>query len=321
MFETRITKMFGIKYPIIQGALQWLAKAELVSAVSNAGGLGILVSATFANKEELRAEIRRTRTMTDKPFGVNIVFLPHMVPIDYDGIIEVIIEEGVPVVETGGAMRAEYATRLKEGGVKIMHKVALVKHALKAQEVGYDALIIDGCECAGHPGDFGIGSIVLLPKAADTLSVPIIAAGGYADGRGLVAALSLGADAVLMGTRFMMSKEAPMHDKVKERLAATNETDTIMLLSTFKNTMRALKNSVALQVQEMESKHAPFEDVYPLISGQRGKEMFETGDVESAVMTCGQAIGLIKDAPPVKEIIDGIMNQAENIISRLNSLK
>ncbi|MHB1421312.1 MAG: NAD(P)H-dependent flavin oxidoreductase [Bacillota bacterium] len=321
MFETKITKMFGIKYPIIQGAMQWLSKAELASAVSNAGGLGIIVSAAFANKEELRAEIRKMKTMTDKPFGVNMVFLPHMVPIDYDGYIEVIIEEGVKVAETAGALRQEYATRLKAGGVKVIHKVVAVKHAMKAQDMGVDAVTIDGCECGGHPGEFDTGSIVLLPKAADTVSIPIVAAGGYADGRGLVAALSMGADGILMGTRFMMSKESPMHDKVKEWLVGINETDTILLLRSFKNSMRAIKNSVAMQVYELESKNAPFEDVFPLVSGQKGLELYEKGNVEAGVLTCGQSIGLIKDAPPVKEIIDGIIKQAEAIIDRLNTLK
>ncbi|MHB1128074.1 MAG: NAD(P)H-dependent flavin oxidoreductase [Bacillota bacterium] len=321
MFKTKITEMFGIEYPIIQGAMQWLSKAELASAVSNAGGLGIIVSAAFANKEELRAEIRRMRTMTDKPFGVNMVFLPHMVPIDYDGYIEVIIDEGVKVAETAGALRQEYATRLKEGGVKVIHKVVAVKHAMKAQDMGVDAVTIDGTECGGHPGEFDTGSIVLLPKAADTVSIPIVAAGGYADGRGLVAALAMGAEGVLMGTRFMMSKESPMHDKVKEWLVGVNETDTILLLRSFKNSMRAIKNSVALKVYELESKNAPFEEVYPLISGQKGLSMYETGDIEAGVLTCGQVIGLIKDAPPVKEIIDGIISQAESIINRLNALK
>ncbi|MHB1420059.1 MAG: NAD(P)H-dependent flavin oxidoreductase [Bacillota bacterium] len=320
MFETRITKLFGIKYPIIQGALQWLAKAELASTVSNAGGLGILVSATFANKEELRAEIRKTKTMTEKPFGVNLVFLPHMNPIDYDGFIEVIIEEGVKVAETAGALRQEYATRLKENGVKIIHKVATVKHALKTQDAGYDAVTILGFEGAGHPGENDIGSMVLLPKAADNLSIPIVAAGGYADGRGLVAALVLGAEGILMGTRFLMSKEAPAHDKVKEWLKGVNETDTMLLLRPYKNTMRAIKNSVALQVHELESKHAPFEEIYPLVSGQKGKELYENGDVQSGIMSGGQVIGLIKDAPPVKEIIDGIISQAGDIINRLNTL-
>ncbi|MHB1420060.1 MAG: NAD(P)H-dependent flavin oxidoreductase [Bacillota bacterium] len=321
MFETKITKMFGIKYPIIQGAMQWLAKAELASAVSNAGGLGIIVSAAFTDKEELRAEIRKAKTMTDKPFGVNMVFLPHAVPIDYEGYIDVIIEEGVKITETAGALRQEYATRLKENGVKIIHKVVAVKHAMKAQDMGCDAVTIDGCECGGHPGEFDTGSIVLLPKAADTLSIPIVASGGYADGRGLVAALALGAEGILMGTRFMMSKESPMHDKVKSWLVGCNETDTIILLRSFKNSMRAIKNNVALQVRELEDKNATFEDVFPLVSGQRGKDMLDNGNVEDGVLACGQVIGLIKDYPSVKEIIDGIVNQAAGIINRLNALK
>lgn len=320
MFKTRVTEMLGIRYPIIQGGMLWLSRAELVAAVSNAGGLGILSSATFPGKEELRQEIRRTKEMTGKPFGVNIPLLPAIKPLDVEGIIEVLAEEKVPVVETAGRSPEEYLPLLKEKGIKIMHKVTAVRFARKAEKIGCDLVVVDGFECAGHPGEDDVSSLVLLPAAVDAVSIPVIAAGGFADGRGLVAALALGAEGVMMGTRFMISREAPMHHKVKEYLTGVAETETMFVLRSLRNTARVIKNTVAARVAEMESKGASIEELLPLVSGKKELELMETGDMERGLLHCGQVVGLIRDVPSVQEIIDNIVSEASRVLQRVTGV-
>jgi NADH:quinone reductase (non-electrogenic) len=317
VFKTRLTEMLGIKYPIVQGGMLWLSRAELVAAVSNAGGLGILSSATFPDKEQLRTEIRRTKEMTAKPFGVNIPLLPAIKPLDVKGIIGVMAEEGVSVVETAGRSPEEYVPLLKEKGIKIMHKVTAVRFAQKVERIGCDMVVIDGFECAGHPGEEDISSLVLLPVTVDAVSIPVIAAGGFADGRGLIAALALGAEGIMMGTRFMISRESPMDIKVKEYLAGLSETETTFVLRSLRNTARVIKNTVAARVAEMESRGATIEELLPLVSGVKEKELMETGDMERGLLHCGQVVGLIKDIPAVQEIIDNIVSQAEAVRQKI----
>ncbi|MBT9173701.1 MAG: Nitronate monooxygenase [Syntrophomonadaceae bacterium] len=317
MFQTRLTKMLGIEYPIIQGGMLWLSGAELTAAVSNAGGLGILSSATFPEKETLRAEIRRTRQMTDKPFGVNIPLLPAIKPLDVYGLIEAIAEEGVRVVETAGRSPEEYLPLLKKNGIKVMHKVTSVRFARKAEAIGCDMVVIDGFECAGHPGEEDVSSLVLLPAAVDAVSIPVIASGGFADGRGLIAALALGAEGILMGTRFMVSREAPMHMKIKEYLTGLPETETTLVLRSLRNSARVIKNSVSSRVLEIEKQGATIEELLPLVSGKKEKELMDTGDLEIGLLHCGQVVGLIRDIPAVAEIINNIIAQATEVRKRL----
>lgn len=317
MFQTRLTEMLRIKHPIIQGGMLWLSGAELTAAVSNAGGLGIISSATFPKKEDLRAEIRRAKELTAKPFGVNIPLLPAIKPLDVNGIIEVLAEEGVGVVETAGRSPEEYIPVLKKNAIKIMHKVTSVRFARRAEAIGCDMVVIDGFECAGHPGEEDVSSLVLLPVTADAVSIPVIASGGFADGRGLVAALALGAEGILMGTRFMISREAPMHTKVKEYLARLPETETTLVLRSLRNSARVIKNVVSGRVLELEKQGATIEDLLPLVSGQKEKELMDTGDLERGLLHCGQVVGLIKDIPTVEEIINGIVAQAVAVKKRI----
>ncbi len=318
MLDTRITKLYGIKYPIIQGGMQWIARAELAAAVSNAGGLGIISAGSFEKKEQLREEIQKAKQLTDKPFGINISLFPAIKPPDIDGYIDVIAEEGVRIVETAGRSPEQYMPRFKQYNIKVMHKVTSVKFALKAQEVGCDAVIMDGCECAGHPGEEDLTSMILIPLAADALKIPVIAAGGFADGRGLIAALALGAEGIMMGTRFAVSQEAPLHRNIKEHLANhVKETDTMYILRSFKNTARVMKNEVAFQIAQMEARGAKIEEIFPLVTGRKGRELLETGNKDAGTLVCGQCIGLIKDIPTVKEIIDKMVADADGVRAKL----
>lgn len=319
MFETRITELFGIKYPIIQGGMMWISRAELVSAVSNAGGLGILTAFTHPTPEELAAEIKRTKELTDKPFGVNITLLPTLRPIDIDGYLDTVINAGVKIVETAGRNPEQYMGRLKSAGVKVIHKCTAVRFARTAERIGCDAISIDGFECAGHPGEEDVTSLVLVPLTADAVKIPVIASGGFGDGRGLVAALALGAEAVNMGTRFMATKEAPGHPKVKEWLIQASERDTMLLLRSFRNTMRALRNPTSEKVLEMEKQGADIHQLESLISGRAGLKLLEGGDVENGLLSAGQVVGLVHDIPGVKELIDRIMKEAEEVASRIGA--
>jgi len=317
MFTTRITELFGIKHPIIQGGMMWISRAELVAAVSNAGGLGILTAFTFPTVEELAAEIEKTRQLTDRPFGVNITLLPTLRPVDIDGYLDTVISSGVRIVETAGRSPEPYMERLKAAGVKVIHKCTAVRFARTAQRIGCDAVSIDGFECAGHPGEEDVTSLVLIPLTVDAVDIPVIASGGFGDGRGLVAALALGAEAVNMGTRFMATKEAPGHARVKELLLTASERDTVLLLRSFRNTMRMLKNPTAEKVLELEKQGADIHQLESLISGRAGLKMLESGDVDSGLLSVGQVVGLIHEIPTVKELIDKIIKEAEEVASRI----
>ncbi len=317
MFKTRITELFGIKYPIIQGGMMWISRAELVAAVSNAGGLGILTAFTFPTPEALAAEIKKTRALTDKPFGVNITLLPTLRPVDIDGYLDTVIKSGIKIVETAGRSPEPYMERLKAAGVKVIHKCTAVRFARTTQQIGCDAVSIDGFECAGHPGEEDVTSLILIPLTADAVEIPIIASGGFGDGRGLVAALALGAEAINMGTSFLATKEAPGHPKVKELLIAATERDTVLLLRSFRNTMRTLSNPTAEKVLELEKQGADIHQLELLISGSAGLKLLESGDVDNGLLSVGQIVGLVHDIPTVKELIDRIIKEAEEVISNI----
>lgn len=304
--KTAITELLGIRYPIVQGGMMWIGRAELASAVSNAGGLGILTALTQPTPDELRREIDRCRSMTDRPFGVNLTMLPAVNPPPYADYARAIIDSGVRVVETAGNVPREFFHQFKAGGVKIVHKCVAVRHALSAERAGVDAVSIDGFECAGHPGEEDVPNMVLIPAALRAVKIPIIASGGIGSGRGMAAALALGAQGVNMGTRFMVTREAPLHDNIKQALVNASERDTTLLLRTMNNTSRVYSNSVARQVVEIERRPggARFEDVRPLVSGLRGKEAYETGDIERGVIAAGLVIGLIGDVPSCAELIE-----------------
>jgi NAD(P)H-dependent flavin oxidoreductase YrpB (nitropropane dioxygenase family) len=318
MFQTRITEMFGIKYPIIQGAMMWLSRAEMVAAVSNAGGLGIMASLTFPTVGELREEIRKVKSLTDKPFAVNITLLPTIRPRSLEEYITAAIEEGVTIIETAGRNPRQYMRQLREGGVKIMHKVASVKAAKTAERVGVDAVTIVGFEEGGNPGMDDVTTMILVPRAVDELSIPVIAAGGFGDGRGLMAALSLGAEGVLMGTRFMMSQESPLHPDIKQRLLEASEKDTLMIMRSINNPERVVTTGFAQSILEMEKKGTTLEELLPLIDGRRQKRALDKGEADQAMIPCGQVVGLLSDLPTIKEIIDDIIKEARAIGKRLS---
>jgi len=317
MFKTRITELFNIEYPIIQGGMMWISRAELVSAVSNAGGLGIITAFTFSNTKDLAAEIQKTRELTDMPFGVNITLMPTLRPIDIDGYIDTVIDSGVRIVETAGRSPEPYMERLKSAGVKVIHKCTAVRFARTAQRIGCDAVSIDGFECAGHPGEEDVTSLVLIPLTVDAVEIPVIASGGFGDGRGLVAALALGAEAVNMGTRFMATQEAPTHPRVKELLTNTSERDTVLLLRSFRNTMRMLRNATADKVLELEGQGADIHQLEKLISGKAGLGLLESGDIDNGLISVGQVAGLIHDIPTVKEVVDRMVSEAQEVASNL----
>jgi NAD(P)H-dependent flavin oxidoreductase YrpB (nitropropane dioxygenase family) len=314
MFRTRVTDLFGIKYPIVQGGMQWVATAALASAVSNAGGLGIISTLIYKTPESFTAELRKMKQLTDKPFGVNMTFLPTLSPVNYNDYVDIIIGEGVKIMETAGRNPEPYIGRLKAAGIKIIHKCTAIRFAKTAEKTGCDVISIDGFECAGHPGEEDITSLILTPLAADSIKIPFIASGGYCDARGFVAALALGADGVNMGTRFMATKEAPIHPKIKEWMLQLTERDTTLVLRSQRNSERVINNSVAQKVVEMEKHGAVMEELSPLVSGQRGKELMDTGDNERGLLIAGENIGLIHDIPTVKEFIDRTIKEAAEII-------
>jgi nitronate monooxygenase len=315
MLSTRITEMFGIERPIVQGGLMWVARAELVSAVSNAGGIGFMTALTHPEAEGLRAEIRKCREMTDKPFGVNLTFLPTLRPPDYPAYIRVCIDEGIEFIETAGRNPEPYMEQLKSAGMKVIHKCTSVRHSVKAEKIGCDAVSIDGFEAAGHPGEDDVTSLILIPLTRDAIDIPIVASGGFADGRGLVAALGLGADAMNMGTRFVATREAPVHDNVKQSLVAHDERSTRLIMRTLRNTERVLHNQAVDKVLEIESKgETKIEDIVPYVSGLVGQEMLREGDMDKGVLSAGQCMGLIRDIPTCRELLDRIMAEAEAII-------
>ncbi len=316
--KTRITEMFGIQHPIIQGGMHFVGFAELAAAVSNAGGLGIITGLTQRTPELLANEIRRCREMTDKPFGVNLTFLPTVASPDYPGYIQAIIDGGIKAVETAGNNPQKWLPALHEAGIKVIHKCTSVRHSLKAQSIGCDAVSVDGFECGGHPGEDDVPNFILLPRAADELNIPFVASGGMADGRSLVAALALGAEGMNMGTRFIATKEAPVHENVKQAIVAASELDTRLVMRSLRNTERVLRNGAVDRLLEKEralGANLKFEDIINEVAGVYPKIMLE-GTMDAGAWSCGMVAGLIHDVPTVKELIDRIMLEADEIIRK-----
>lgn len=316
--KTRITEMFGIQHPIIQGGMHYVGFAEMAAAVSNAGGLGIITGLTQGTPEKLADEIARCKDMTDKPFGVNLTFLPTVNAPDYSGLVRTIIEGGVKIVETAGNNPAQVLPFFKDAGVKVIHKCTSVRHSLKAQSIGCDAVSVDGFECGGHPGEDDIPNMILLPRAADELEIPYVASGGMADGRSLVAALAMGADGMNMGTRFIATKEAPVHANVKQAIVAASELDTRLVMRPLRNTERVMMNDAVeelLEIEKQKGADLKFEDIIEQVAGVYPRIMTE-GDMDAGAWSCGMVAGLIDDIPTCKELIDRIMDQAEEIITK-----
>ncbi|HVL01523.1 MAG TPA: nitronate monooxygenase family protein [Dongiaceae bacterium] len=318
--KTRITELLGIEYPIVQGGMMWVGRAELAAAVSNAGGLGILTALTQPSPDDLRREIDRCRAMTDKPFGVNLTILPSVNPPPYAAYRKAIIDGGIKVVETAGHNPLEHVEDFKAHGIKVVHKCTAVRHALSAERMGVDAISIDGFECAGHPGEDDIPGLVLIPAAANKVKIPMLASGGFGDGRGLVAALALGADGINMGTRFCATVEAPIHERVKQFLVENDERATNLIFRSLRNTGRVGKNSVSDEVVKiLKNPDAKFENVHHLVKGADGRKALETGDLDAGLIWAGQVQGLINDIPTVAELIDRIVREAKDVIqARLN---
>jgi len=319
MLQTRVTELLGIEHPIVGGCMMHISGPEFVAAISNAGALGMMASAMFDTQEKFRRAVRRTRELTDKPFGVNLSLFPALRTIDNDLYVEVILEEGVPVVETSGRRPPEeLLARLKAGGVKLMHKCASVRHAISAQKAGVDAVTVFGTEGGGHIGELGLTTMVMIPRAADALEIPLLAAGGIADGRGLLAALALGADGVTIGTRLLVTEECPIHENLKRALIAATELDTLPILGSLHNTVRAWKNPAALKVAELEARGADMWEILPLVAGTETKRMIQEGDVEAGVLACSQSIGIVREIKPVAEVIEGMVREA---IRKLTTVK
>ncbi|MBU6472125.1 MAG: nitronate monooxygenase family protein [Alphaproteobacteria bacterium] len=315
MLKTRFTEMFGVAAPITCGGMTRVGKAELIAAVANAGALGFLTALTPGSPEKLVAEIKKTRELTDKPFGINLTILPTITPVPYDEYVRVIVESGIKAVETAGNNPQPFLPAFKAAGIKVVHKCVAVRHALKAQSIGVDCVSIDGFECAGHPGEDDVGGMVLFPITAEKLSIPVIASGGIADARGLVAALALGCDGANMGTRFMATKEAPIHQKVKEALVANDERSTDLIFRTLHNTARVARNKISQEVVAIEKRgNAKFEDVKELVAGTRGGKVYDTGDTDYGIWSAGQTQGLIHDIPSCADLVSRIVREAEAII-------
>ncbi|WP_432163367.1 NAD(P)H-dependent flavin oxidoreductase [Streptomyces tendae] len=315
MLTTRFCETFGVQHPIVQGGMQWVGRAELVSAVANAGALGFLTALTQPTPEALAGEIARCREMTDKPFGVNLTILPSINPPPYDEYRHAIIESGVKVVETAGFNPEEHLPEFRAHGVKVLHKCTSVRHAVKAEEIGVDGVSIDGFECAGHPGEDDIPGLVLVPATTQRLSIPVIASGGFTDGRGLVAALALGADGINMGTRFLCTAEAPVHRRVKEQIVAHSELDTELIFRPLRNTARVASNAVSRKVVDVLHDGGVFPDVRDLVAGARGRRVFEDGDLDAGIWSAGLAQGLINDVPTVRDLVRRIVAEADELIT------
>ncbi|MFC9978521.1 NAD(P)H-dependent flavin oxidoreductase [Gordonia sp. NPDC127522] len=317
MLRTRFTEEFGIDHPVVQGGMMFVGRAELAAAVSNAGGLGVITALTQPTPDDLAVEIERCKALTDKPFGVNITLTLSINPPPFEEYRRVIIDSGVGIVETAGSDPTVHIEHLKAHGVKVIHKCTSVSHALKAERAGADAISIDGFECAGHPGEDDIPGLVLIPAAADALTVPFIASGGFADGRGLAAALALGADGINMGTRFMCTAESPVHDNIKQMVVDSSERDTRLIMRQLRNSMRVSKNAVSDEVIEILQRGGRFRDIKELVAGVRGRRVFAEGDPELGVWSVGLSQGLIHDIPPAGEIVLRAVADAEATVSRI----
>ncbi|OUR77201.1 nitronate monooxygenase [Alphaproteobacteria bacterium 46_93_T64] len=315
--KTKITELFNIEHPIIQGGMHYVGFAELAAAVSNAGGLGIITGLTQKTPEDLANEIARCKDMTDKPFGVNLTFLPGFMAPPYPEYIKAIVDGGVKIVETAGRSPEAYMPALKDAGITVIHKCTSVRHSLKAEKIGCDAVSVDGFECGGHPGEDDIPNMILLPRAAEELSIPFVASGGIGNGKQLVAALALGADGINMGTRFIATKEAPVHQNVKDALVKASELDTRLIMRPLRNTERVLLNEPVQRIMDMESGKGDamtIEDIKELVAGVYPKVMID-GEMEAGAWSCGMVAGLIHDIPSCQQLVDNIMNEASEIIN------
>lgn len=317
MLETRLTKLLDIRYPIVCGAMHRLARAELTAAVSNAGGLGVLASTTFSSLEGLRREIKRTRELTDRPFAVNINLFPTLRPVHIEDYINMVIDEGIKIVETSGRNPDQYIDRFKRHAIKVIHKAPGVKHAKTAEKVGCDAVTVVGAECGGHPGAAEVGIMVLMPVVRKLVSIPVIAAGGIADGYGLAAALALGADGILMGTRFAATQESPAHEAVKAHIVRSTEEDTVVIQRTIGSPTRVARNEAAQKILELEAAGAGFEELRPLIQGERADKVWYEGQVNAAPWSCGQSMGLIQAIPSVAELVNAMVEEAGTAVKEL----
>ena len=320
-FKTKITELLGIEHPIICGGMQWISRAEIVAAVGNAGGIGFITAESLETPEDLREEIKKTRGLTDKPFGINLSMVPELGPPERTlKFCDVVVEEGIKVVETAGRSPEPLMPRLKEGDVKIIHKLTSVKHALSAQRLGVDAVTMIGFGSGGHIGNDNVASFILLPKAVKALDIPVIAGGGICNGRGFLGALAMGAEAVLMGTAFMMTQECNVHQNIKDRLLETKETDTALLLTTLMNPVRCIKNKLADECLAIEAEGADFEKIINTVAGGKGQVAYDSGDPDGAPIACGQIAGCIDEIKTVEQVIDNILAEAEQLMGRLNTL-
>ena len=312
--KTRLTELLGIEVPIICGGMMRVGTAELAAAVSNAGALGIMTALTQPTPERLKAEIQKCQALTDKPFGVNITVGVVTTPLDYRALIDVIVKSGVKIVETAGRSPEPFMPYFKSAGIKVIHKAVTVRHAMAAERIGVDVISIDGFECAGHPGEQDVGGLVLFPATAQSLRIPVVASGGIADGRGLAAALALGCEGVNMGTRFLATQEAPIHDGIKQKIVEMDENQTQLIFRKFRNTARVYKNTVAEKVAEIEAAGGDFKDVHAYVSGEKQEEAWSTGNIEAGMVTAGMSGALVKDVPSCQELIDRIVSDARSII-------
>lgn len=319
MFETRITKLLGIKYPVICGCMQWVTRAELVAAVAEAGGLGIIPAAAFESIDEIKQEVRKTRSLTKKPFAVNVTLIPMGRPFSHRDMLSAALDEGVRIIETAGRSPEEYVELIKGAGATLMHKCARVRDVVKAEKLGADMVTVVGFECGGHPGHQDVSTMVKLARAVELVKIPVAAGGGITDGRGLIAALSLGAEAVVMGTRFFVTRESPVHENFKQLLVDADETATTIALRTLEPA-RAFKNAIIDQVLELESKGAGLGEIFPLIAGLRGRAAYQRGDVNDGMIPCGQGVGLIHDIPTVAELMQRIVTEARTTAGRVAAL-
>jgi NAD(P)H-dependent flavin oxidoreductase YrpB (nitropropane dioxygenase family) len=321
MFQTRITELLGIKYPIVVGTMMHLARAEMVAAASNAGALGVLASAIFQTKEEFREELKKLRGMTDKPFAVNLNLFPARNPVDNREYLEVISEEGLKIVETSGNRAPEeFAQDLKNQGITFLHKCVGVRYALKAQSIGADAVTVVGYENGGATGILDVTTLCLIPRVVDALEVPVIGGGGVADGRGFLAVLSLGAQGVIIGTRALVAEECPIHPSLKKALIDATELDTMVIMRSIQNSHRVWINEAARKVAELEKKQATLQEIINLVTGDKTKKMFQEGDLNAATISCGQGVGLVKKIMPMKDIIESIIHEADDLRKKLAAL-